>query len=403
MSICASGSSTTQPGVPAAVVVDQAYVKSLLPSGWEWLYDYLPYMQSLAIGDVGTFCAVDPPTFGLPSASDFYTFITGGYASQNDLVTQFINDVMRAYVWYHLCQCSSGTTPSAPSPATPPSGIVAINPPAIVSPNPATPCLAFDSGTVGPATTTALGVYPIGWASGQPLYPVPAGASYFTMTATRVVAGSSHNIQGVAAAFYEDQAGTLHVNSATASIGPSTPTAAAVLPVSPNMAYFVITDGSTGGNTDLVDVSFEFFCNGQVPGGTISSCCAPDPLASGLLAQILAAVTLLQRQVSPFAYVPGAVHSGLSGMGQFAIQGDIGLSVDLTTVPSRAGLVVGDPNVIYGCGWISIGTADGWLHRELISANPFLAMPRDMGAMTLVGYSLLPGVIATITELVRES
>jgi hypothetical protein len=112
--------------------------------------------------------------------------------------------------------------------------------------------------------------------------------------------------------------------------------------------------------------------------------------------------TLIQRQVAPFAYVPGTAHAALTGAGQFAVQGDIGISVDVTTVPGRAGSEYGNPLNLFDLGWLNVGTADGWVHRELITANPFLYLPPDMGVMTLVGYSLSPDVVATITELVRE-
>ena len=98
---------------------------------------------------------------------------------------------------------------------------------------------------------------------------------------------------------------------------------------------------------------------------------------------------------------PIKAYSGLSGNGQFAISGLLGVSVALTTVPGRIGLVAGDPDTIFDAGWVTLGTADGWGPRQFITSNPFILRP-IAGDMTLLGYSIPADVVATITELTRE-
>jgi len=52
------------------------------------------------------------------------------------------------------------------------------------------------------------------------------------------------------------------------------------------------------------------------------------------LDQLMAMVTLIQRQAAPFGYVPGAIHAGLTGTGVIAIQGLIGCK-SVTTLPTQ--------------------------------------------------------------------
>jgi hypothetical protein len=113
-------------------------------------------------------------------------------------------------------------------------------------------------------------------------------------------------------------------------------------------------------------------------------------------------VTLLQRQSTPFAYIVSTAHTGLSGNSQFAVHGLIGLAIAITTLPTRAGVQLGNPDTLWDVGWIDVGTADGWFNRAFLKTNPQVIFPRDMGAVTLIGYSIPADVVVTITELVRE-
>jgi hypothetical protein len=111
-------------------------------------------------------------------------------------------------------------------------------------------------------------------------------------------------------------------------------------------------------------------------------------------------VQLIQRQKVPFAYVPGSLTAGLTGNGQLAVSGILGLAVELTTLPFAIGEEDGNPLAYFGSGWVATGTADGWRSSTPIRHNPMWlpAEPDD----TLVGYSLPPGAVANIQTFVRE-
>jgi len=117
--------------------------------------------------------------------------------------------------------------------------------------------------------------------------------------------------------------------------------------------------------------------------------------------RIASMLTLVQRQSVPFAYVPGATHTGLSGNGSIAVQGIHGLSVDITASPSYLGSVSGTPTTKFDYGWVSVGTADGWERSTRLTHDGHLILGIS-GAATLVGYTFPSGVTASIKELVRE-
>ncbi len=110
---------------------------------------------------------------------------------------------------------------------------------------------------------------------------------------------------------------------------------------------------------------------------------------------------LIQRQAVPFAYVPGAIHSALSGGGEFSVVDLIGLAVSLDVIPAGHESGSTDPVTYHQLGKISLGTANGWRRSWQPTHNPYLILP-VAAAFTKVGYQFTGGVIATITELIRE-
>lgn len=123
---------------------------------------------------------------------------------------------------------------------------------------------------------------------------------------------------------------------------------------------------------------------------------------AGGLAELRALVELIQRQEVPFGFVDGTVHAGLSGTGVLTVSGLLGLRVDLTTIPAYIGYIEGDPRSYFDVGQVALGTANGFSRRELLRHDPQLILSGEAGLYTRVGYTFPPGVVATITELLRE-
>lgn len=109
-------------------------------------------------------------------------------------------------------------------------------------------------------------------------------------------------------------------------------------------------------------------------------------------------VQVFQGYEHPYSYRRGTVHAGLTGHAEFAVEPIVGLLVDITARPVELGSAVGTPPAIFGMGVVSVGRSDGWLRATQLINDPQLVLNLP-GLVSRVGYSLAPGVTATITEL----
>lgn len=100
------------------------------------------------------------------------------------------------------------------------------------------------------------------------------------------------------------------------------------------------------------------------------------------------------------AYTWGAIYAGISGNGEIAVSGILGVFVSFTTLPNRAGLEVGDPNFLYDVGHITFGSPDGWYPRQRITSNPWLSLPLHMANISKIGYSIPNDCTISLTLLV---
>jgi hypothetical protein len=122
---------------------------------------------------------------------------------------------------------------------------------------------------------------------------------------------------------------------------------------------------------------------------------------SASIAQLRSDVTLIQRQGVPFGYVAGSVHSALTGSGAWTIADILGLAVTFDTLPPEFEAGSTDPPTYHQVGKISLGTVDGWRRSWQPTHSPYLIF-NISGAFTRLGYTFSDGVVATITELLRE-
>jgi hypothetical protein len=175
------------------------------------------------------------------------------------------------------------------------------------------------------------------------------------------------------------------------------------IPIVAQAAFFEVTLGpaTTFTGTDDITCTVDYYCNGAGPGGS-AACCPPDPTIVAMLTALQQAVTLIQRQAAPFAYVYGTNHTALTGNGSFAVSSLIGVSVDITTIPAWKGSVSGSPVEYFELGFVTLGTADGYETSRRLDHDGTLMIPPQAGVFTTVGYTLPPGVVVSIRELVRE-
>lgn len=393
--ICSGNPSQLQAGRPPSMVIDAAYAQSLLPDGWEFLYPFLYMFRGLAIGDTSAFCVADPPTLGLPTTEDFYNFVLGGPFGQGQIVNEFLEDVVRAYLWHSICECTVVSTPAPPSALTDPGNLPAVNPSDIVHLPSVTPC--YVGPHIGPVTVTQ-GVGPTftGFGLLEFHHPITTGRVTSTLSGT-----------GVFAVTWEVRTQREH---SPVGVGPNytftqgVGTVVKDIPYDPEWpSWAIYRTGGPGTGTLTWDLDFDFYCNGDVPDGNQSECCPPDPALRGILFQILSSVELIQRQLAPFAYIASTSHTGLTGAGQIAVSGLLGARILVTdSLPGAVGEEAGSPPALFNLGWINWGSADGFTTREFLSAEETLSLPPAAGAYTIFAYSLAPGVEITMQELVRE-
>jgi hypothetical protein len=393
MVVCATGS-TKQAGAPDFVHVDLTYIQSFLPVQLAWLVPFLPYIPAVDL-DLNVFCSADPPPNPTIDATDLINLVKPSKITLAIAAADKLLQLIQAYAWYRFCKCN-GTTPAAPTPPSVPTGAPALNPGGFVTlPTSTGPCLInYQASYDSPATTTGTG-----FDYSQITYGTN-NVQTLRAHVNHVIAGASH--------------GQIVARIDWFKTGPVLMGASAEIPINPNQKQvldFPVLPGSVRGDlvirslatsTDLVGGYLEAYCD--VPPGSTGVCqCGPDTRSLGLLSQIYALLTSVQRFGVPFGYISGTVHSGLTGDGHFTIADQIGLLVEVTTVPSRVTEIAGDPIIVFDVGSIAIGTADGWNQRKEIRHAQWVWLPTGMQAMTKVGYSVPSDCVVKITELQAEA
>lgn len=420
--LCGGGASQAKPGVGTTVVMTGAAIAALLnnvPTVWAVIFGTL---LAGVTYDLSTMCTTDPPALPTMTGADMVDLVAGpaGGAPYFAAVAKFY-DFVKYWAWFQFCECSAVVTPAPAAAPAAPSGLPQLNPP-VSPPLTAAPCIDvvlrpdlrnWQYNMAGAHyydfTTQVMGNLPRVTVTGaitgdNTASQLPAGAAgsgTLKITISGYTDNAANHDTKVAAWFYTAAGGNSNAfvaavqtfNAAPQSATFSIPSAAA------SVQLFV---AQNAGQTGSVVVTAEIVMTCATVGSVQQPCCPPDIIASGLMTQILQAVTLIQRQAVPFAYVPGAAHATLSGHGQLAVQGLLGVKVLFTTMPAYLGAAGDDPSIVFDAGWVAVGDVSGWLEKVRIRTSPFLWLPRDMSLATIVGYELNPGVVVTLTELVRE-
>ncbi len=327
--------------------------------------------------------------------------VDGGEFGAGLVAAELVLQVIQNQLWYIICECSSGTQPTPPTGQSEPTGLVQINPPAIVTNNPVDTCLTATSPTGQQSALAAFRLFGVRLtAGGGPPMALPAGATLIRAVLTSNSVGATHKTALFSYYPYPTPSQENPSNQFLVASGASRTVDIAV----PAGNYGFCMDLGTSDGTSTTDTGFAtiaVYCGGQ-PGQIQTPCCPPDPQLTGMVTRILEYVTLIQRQAVPFGYVPGTAHTGLSGAGQLSISGLLGVKVDITTQPSRLGTAGSSPERVFDAGYITFGTADGWPTSYRVNADPTLALPARCSAYTELDYDLSTGVVVTITELLRE-
>ena len=143
--------------------------------------------------------------------------------------------------------------------------------------------------------------------------------------------------------------------------------------------------------------------------------CDPAALCDAIvrIKQLLAAVaqtigvdyqltTFLQRYKLPFAYIKGAVHSGLTGEGSFPIPRLVGLLVEITAPDGSQPILAGNPPYLFDQGWMSVSEVNGMIEEKRITRTSFTWLPGSISICDHFNWHLFDGVTLRVTELEAE-
>lgn len=417
MSRC-PGASAPRPGVPEAIIMTAENIGPYLPAPLQILTPFLPFIKPIVIDSATSFCASDPPALlSVPGADAFLALRSGVRGSLYSLALDFLQNLLINYLWDHMCECSSGTQTYTVAPTLP--TLPVADPPSLVRPTGDGACLTVSSVEQNNSTATTSIRWIIGYDRDTsyytggvlpgPMIAVPAGAKTFrwSLQLDSPPSGYSSNVWDTTIVWRKFDGTFINTRAVDVFTSPHAPLATTtkqdVIPTdAAQFAVYYAPYPQPAVPGYLPHVTVELFCGDGYGVFANQPCCPPDPALIGFLSRIEDLVTLLQRQAAPFAYVHGPAHSGLTGSGHVAIQGVLGVKIDLTTVPGYTGLQAGDPDTIYEAGWVNFGGSDGYSARTVLHTTPQLIFPNLAGQYTTFGYTLNPGVVATVTELIRE-
>jgi len=361
-----------------------------------WAVPLAGYLGAVTY-ETATFCNSDPPGIPTITALDVAQMLLVGQPLLQAPALAKLAQLVEHFVWCQICQCDNGTIPNCGTGPAAPTGMPSINPPQVGGGYASgQACGEFDLDTSFSCSSGSTSQGPFG---------LPSGATYYSIDQSNVTTATSGG-GGVTVSFQNSSGSNVLVTGTFIGSTINTPHVEGSIP-STAVRYFV--DYGISGTLLPCPMPFtsqvKIFC-GTTPGGTGGIApipCPPDPIIQAMLDNILGLVTLIQRQSVPFAYIASTAHAGLSGEGHLSVQGLIGCKILLTTLPSNVGIENGDPLSYWEAGWIRWGNADGYSEKIPISASPQVSLPAEAGQYTRIGYTLSSGVVATITELVREA
>lgn len=385
MVVCPHGSAANNPAL-GAVQMSGAYLNTILPGGLQWFDSYLWLIPPFTL-DIPTFCGQDPPALPTLDATDILSIMTGGRLGSAILGLTKAVQLMQVYAWYNLCHCLVDATPAPPGGQVAPVGLPILNPPG-VDPN-VIPCSTQLSAQQAVPASTFVN---------QVNTKLPLGALTIALTQKNIVNGATPAPMQWAYAFFDTTGNSLVGVPLLPGVASGvTRTDTISVPTNADRFNASVNCGAVT-QTNLAQTQMDVSCNASPPVPVQP----PDPQTNGLLQQILNLVTLLQRQLVPFAYISSTAHAGLTGAGTIAIQGLLGIRIDLTTIPATTPQDGSSPPFVFNAGWVSMEDANGFIDETRAHAQHQVWFSRIASDATLIGYSFAPGVVATITELHRE-
>lgn len=396
--LCGGGTSAPKTGASAVVDYTSGLIAAIFAAyDITWLIPVIP-LVGLAPLTLSTFCATDPPAVPTFTAAEIAAMLGANFGSDFSSGVSKLKDLILNAIWQDTCTCTSGT-------------LVPLTPPA---PPAGTPITQFQTQTYGGSNVchdqsqlvTPLQIGTFDYQDWTFLTGRPSGLSGFRVIIHQPAPSGGQTVPASWVIQERNTSSGTLIKQTPIPLGFDTQITIPIavqgtaLGVSVNNVQVIGT--STYNSTTGIQIELQGLCGPLITGPGVQPCCPPDPLLSAQIDQILKAVTLIQRQAVPFAYIAGTVHSGVSGNGVLSVSGLIGVKIDITTDPSSLGVEGIQPPILFDRGFFTWGTPDGYPQSERLERTHQLSLPARASAFTDFAYDLHPGVVVTITELVRE-
>lgn len=427
--VCGGGASGPQAGFNETVVITSAAVEAgLTLIGLEPVALLLAPFIAGETYDLTTFCLVDPPADPGLTAGDLIDVTNFIDPTVSIPAINKVRQWFKSWYWYQVCKCTSTTTPAPPALSNPggytqnpslPSqgngfcfqGTASVSGSQTTVPGP-TDVTGALAPTNGAPITGVDGVFGSGFFNVL-AYPIPPTMNridlYYTSVAYDPAISAGQRITAAFNFFLSD--GTWLSGLGAGQAGPPAPENSNTVirgdsSWNSSATHFSIAVGNPGyGNSPHSTVKQTLALRSQVTcaGSALQSeCCPPDPTIELKLNQIIGMLTaLFGTAPAPFSgYATATVHSGLSGNGTLTLDDSpIAVKVAITTDIATGGIDSGSPDYLFDRGYVVPIISAGPVRAEarLVYNPQVFLMP---ALVEQLGYSLAPGLVVTVTELV---
>lgn len=429
--VCGGGTSHPRQFSPAVIFLSGEFLAATvsralrLNSAWSALIGFAAGQTV----NVTTLCSTDPPAIVWPTAAEIIEIITGQNLTDTALNLKLVNIVLNG-VWWAFCECDGVAMPAPPTVPPYPTDAPTINPPGDAPPT----GLCYDKTAVwhiAQATTTATerdltaDILPTGPTrtvagriSGSFLQavPFPPGANNIVYKAYGTGSGDGprpvllfYDSSGALLLETDNQFSATHTGSTIIPEGVvSNITLVNTVWPPANAAWWAFSEWTQNSGSNQMtsdwDIQIEIAFHCAPATGLQAPCCPPDPTLLAKLERLESWLALIYSGLTtlPSSYSEGAVHAGLTGHGSFLLTDPaaLGARVTCTTVPASYGRIdPSTPQRVFELGFVSAITAEAPIAGTKIEyADQLIPLPH---LTEQIGYSLGPGVVATITEITR--
>jgi hypothetical protein len=409
----AHGGSVQKPGTGELIVASSAAIEAALEL--LGLGTAAAILAPLIAGEtyhLTTMCPADPPAIPTLTVQDMADALNWPEPQTQLPAVDKLRAWFDGWFWFQVCQCADGTVPGAPTLTVP---TVPQQSTGLPFTGASGACWdGFDRHVVSTGGSAEFDYSQLLWNDNSTAsqktavsrkLPSPA-PSQITMKfdlAGRTTAQPTRVFTGIT--WYQANGTTLSFDNQTINFNASMHAERTIVPPSGAAAVafnFALNQDAPPYSGTLTS-EVVMYCSGQSPATPASPCCPPDPSLEYRLQQLIGMVSAIYSALpsNPSSYADSTVHAGLSGNGTVTLQSAaLALRVNITTDPNALGVTPGSPDYLYDRGFI-VPVINGApvAGNTRLQFNPqFYPLP---SLTEQVGYSLHPGVVATITELVR--